>query len=161
MDKHRLLRGVLRLLCAFIDYLLLMLPVQFVLLFWIKTNALSADFLFRLLFAVYGVLMIEYNSGATLGKMLGRLKVVDRAGGKPTVLYVGLRELIRAMYLIPVAGWAAGLVSAILLFVRGTTLHDMAGSTRVIPSRITRKATGSIFTPAALPPPKSLGWTFP
>lgn len=36
------------------------------------------------------------------------------------------------MYLIPVAGWAAGLVSAILLFVRGTTLHDMAGSTRVI-----------------------------
>ena len=132
MDKHRLLRGVLRLLCAFIDYLLLMLPVQFVLLFWIKTNALSADFLFRLLFAVYGVLMIEYNSGATLGKMLGRLKVVDRAGSKPTVLYVGLRELIRAMYLIPVAGWAAGLVSAILLFVRGTTLHDMAGSTRVI-----------------------------
>ena len=44
--------------------------MQFVLLFWIKTNALSADFLFRLLFAVYGVLMIEYNSGATLGKML-------------------------------------------------------------------------------------------
>ena len=28
------------------------------------------------------------------------------------------------------------------------------GSTRVLPSLMTRKATGSIFTPAALPPPK-------
>ena len=113
MQNHRLLRGVLRLLCAFADYLLLMLPVQLVLLFWIGTNALSADFLFRLLFAVYGVLMVEYNQGATLGKMLGRLKVVDRAGGKPAVLYVGLRELIRAMYLIPIAGWAAALVFSV------------------------------------------------
>lgn len=132
MSSHKVLRGVTRLLCALIDYLILMLPVQFVLLFWIKTNALSADFLFRLLFAVYGVLMIEYNNGATLGKMIGRLKVVDRAGGKPTVLYTGLRELIRAMYLIPIVGWAAGLVSTVMLFVKGTTLHDMAGNSRVI-----------------------------
>jgi len=35
------------------------------------------------------------------------------------------------------------------------------GSTRVVPSRITRNATGSIFTPAPLPPPKSLGWVLP
>lgn len=131
-DRHRAVRGAMRLLCALIDYLLLLLPVQFVLLVWIGTNSLSADFLFRLLFAVYGVLMVEYNHGATLGKMIGRLKVVDRAGGRPVILYVGLRELIRAMYLIPVAGWAAGAVSAVLLFVRGTTLHDMAGNTRVI-----------------------------
>ena len=31
------------------------------------------------------------------------------------------------------------------------------GSTRVEPYRITKNATGSIFTPAPLPPPKSLG----
>ena len=35
------------------------------------------------------------------------------------------------------------------------------GSTRVTPSRMTKKATGSILTPAALPPPKSFGWVFP
>ena len=132
MKNHRMVRGVMRLLCAVIDELILMVPVQFVLLAWIQTNALSADFLFRLLFAVYGVLMVEYNNGATLGKKIGRLKVVDRAGGKPPVLYVGLRELIRAMYLIPVAGWIAGLISTILMFAAGTTLHDMAGNTRVI-----------------------------
>lgn len=132
MGSHKAVRGGMRLLCALVDYLLLMLPVQLVLLAWIGANTLSADFLFRLLFAVYGVLLVEYNQGATLGKMVGRLKVVDKAGGKPPILYVGLRELIRSMYLIPVAGWAAGLVSVVLLFVRGTTLHDMAGSTRVI-----------------------------
>lgn len=132
MQKKRLMRGIMRLLCAFVDYLLLLLPVQFVLLVWIGTNATSADFLFRILFAIYGVLMVEYNHGATLGKMVGRLKVVDRAGGKPPILYVGLRELIKAMYLIPLVGWAAGLVSIVLLFARGTTLHDMAGNTEVI-----------------------------
>ena len=132
MGGHKALRGVLRLLCALVDYLLLMLPVQLVLLYWIGADALSADFLFRLLFAVYGVLMVEYNNGATLGKKIGRLKVADRAGGKPPILYVGLRELIRAMYLIPVAGWIAGLVSVVMLFAAGTTLHDMAGNTRVI-----------------------------
>lgn len=132
MQKKRLMRGIMRLLCGFVDYLLLLLPVQFVLLVWIGTNATSADFLFRILFAIYGVLMVEYNHGATLGKMVGRLKVVDRAGGKPPILYVGLRELIKAMYLIPLVGWAAGLVSIVLLFVRGTTLHDMAGNTEVI-----------------------------
>lgn len=132
MAKRRLVQGGMRLLCALVDYLLLLLPVQFVLLVWIGTNTSSADFLFRILFAVYGVLMVEYNHGATLGKMLGRLKVVDRAGGKQAILYVGLRELVRAMYLIPLAGWAAGAISTVLMLTRGTTLHDMAGGTKVI-----------------------------
>ena len=44
----------------------------------------------------------------------------------------------------------------------GTAYGGIAtGSTRVVPSRITRNATGSIFTPAPLPPPKSLGWVLP
>ena len=81
MVSHKALRALMRLLCALIDYLVLMLPVQLVLLYWIGADPLSADFLFRLLFAVYGVLLVEYNHGATLGKMVGRLKVVDKAGG--------------------------------------------------------------------------------
>lgn len=107
MVSHKALRALMRLLCALIDYLVLMLPVQLILLCWIGADPLSADFLFRLLFAVYGVLLVEYNHGATLGKMVGRLKVVDKAGGKPAVLYVGLRELIRSMYLIPLPVAAA------------------------------------------------------
>lgn len=130
--KKRVMYGLLRLLCAAIDYLLLMLPVQLGMFGVLGVPARSVDFLFRLLFAVYGVLMIEYFHGATVGKYLGGLMVVDKTGGKATMLYVGLRELVRSMYLIPFAGWLAGLVSVVMLFWKGQTLHDMVGRTAVI-----------------------------
>lgn len=132
MSKKRIAAGFLRLLCAAIDYLLLMLPVQLVMFGIMGVGAGSVDFLFRLLFAVYGVVMIEYFHGATVGKYLGKLMVVDRTGGKAPMLYVGLRELVRSMYLIPVAGWIFGLISTVMLFWRGQTLHDLAGRTAVI-----------------------------
>ena len=98
----------------------------------LQQSVSNVDFLFRLLFAVYGVLMVEYNRGATLGKLFGKLMVIDRSGTKATMLYVGLRELVRSMYMIPVAGWLAGLVSVVLLFVNGRTLHDVVGNTQVV-----------------------------
>ncbi len=119
-------------MCALADLLLLLLPVQLLLLGVFQQDAGQVDFLFRLLFAVYGVLMVEYFEGATIGKRFGRLRVVDSSGGRPRMLYVGLRELVRSMYLIPAAGWLAGAVSVILLFYNGKTLHDMVGGTKVI-----------------------------
>ncbi len=132
MKKKNWMKALLRLGCGLIDYLLLLLPVQLVMLGAMQLTANQVDLLFRLLLAVYGVLMVEYNNGATIGKYLGRLMVVDRSGAKATMLYVGLRELVRSMYLIPVAGWIAGLISAVMLFVNGRTLHDMVGNTQVI-----------------------------
>ena len=122
----------MRLLCALIDLLLLLVPVQLLMLGVLGVSAQQVDFLFRLLFAVYGVLMVEYCNGATIGKRFGKLRVVDRSGAKPTMLYVGLRELIRSMYLIPVAGWIVGAVSVVMMLVNGRTLHDMVGNTQVI-----------------------------
>lgn len=58
MDKKRLVRGIMRLLCAFIDYVLVMFPVQFVMLYVMQIELSSVDFLFRLLLAVYGLLMV-------------------------------------------------------------------------------------------------------
>ena len=132
MKKSIGIKALLRLGCALIDCLLLLLPVQLVMLGIMQQDPSRIDFLFRLLFAVYGVLMIEYCDGATLGKRFGKLMVVDRSGAKATMLYVGLRELVRAMYLIPVVGWIAGCISALMMFVNGQTLHDMAGGTKVI-----------------------------
>ncbi len=132
MKNKKAAKGILRLGCGLIDYLLLLLPVQLVMLGIMQRSVSSVDFLFRLLFAVYGVLMVEYNHGDTLGKYLGKLMVVDQSGAKATVLYVGLRELVRAMYLIPVVGWIAGLVSVVMMFLWGKTLHDLAGGTKVI-----------------------------
>lgn len=132
MGNKGWLRAILRLFCGLIDYLLLLLPVQLVMLGVMQMDPLQVDLLFRLLFAVYGVLMIEYNNGATVGKSLGRLMVVDRTGTKATMLHVGLRELVRSMYLIPVVGWIAGLISVVMMFVKDQTLHDMVGNTQVI-----------------------------
>lgn len=78
MDKKRLVRGIMRLLCAFIDYVLVMFPVQFVMLYVMQIELSSVDFLFRLLLAVYGLLMVEYNKGATLHDMAGNTKVIFR-----------------------------------------------------------------------------------
>lgn len=132
MKKKLWIRGLLRLGCALIDYLLLLLPVQLVMLGMMQIEVSNVDLLFRLLLAVYGVLMIEYNHGATIGKHFGKLMVVDRTGTKATMMYVGLRELVRSMYLIPVAGWIAGLISVVMMFINGKTLHDMVGATQVI-----------------------------
>lgn len=132
MKKKKWICALMRLGCGLIDYLLLLLPVQLLMLGMMQLPAAQVDFLFRLLLAVYGVLMIEYNHGATIGKHLGRLMVVDRSGAKATMMYVGLRELVKTMYLIPVAGWIAGLISMVMLFVNGRTLHDMVGATQVI-----------------------------
>lgn len=132
MRRRLVVKAFLRLACGLIDYLLLLLPVQLVMLGILQQSVSNVDFLFRLLFAVYGVLMVEYNRGATLGKLFGKLMVIDRSGTKATMLYVGLRELVRSMYMIPVAGWLAGLVSVVLLFVNGRTLHDVVGNTQVV-----------------------------
>lgn len=132
MKKKVWIMALMRLGCALIDYLLLLLPVQLLMLGVMQLDSSRVDLLFRLLFAVYGVLMIEYNKGATVGKSLGHLMVIDRTGTKATMMYVGLRELIRSMYLIPVAGWIAGLVSVVMMFINGRTLHDMVGNTQVI-----------------------------
>lgn len=132
MAAKERLKCLMRLLCGMIDYLLVLLPVQLVMLGVMQLEASQVDLLFRLLFAVYGTLMIEYGGGATIGKRFGKLMVVDRAGIKASILYVGLRELVRSMYFIPIAGWIAGAVSLIMMLVNGRTLHDMVGNTMVI-----------------------------
>lgn len=132
MAEKKWLKCLMRLLCGVIDYLLVLLPVQLLMLGIMQRSAGEVDILFRLLFAVYGALMIEYCGGATVGKKFGRLMVVDRSGVKAPMLYVGLRELVKSMYLIPVAGWIAGAVSVVMMLAAGRTLHDMVGNTMVI-----------------------------
>ncbi|MDE7312427.1 MAG: RDD family protein [Eubacterium sp.] len=123
----------LRILCALLDAVVLMIPMQFVMLGVFRVPAAQAELLYKFLFAVYGALFMEYL-GATPGKYLGRLCCVDADGGKVPILYAGLRELVKSMYLIPVIGWLAATVSIVMMAVRkdGRTLHDLAGNTKVV-----------------------------
>ena len=123
---------LLRILCAMIDLLALMLPVQLVVLGVMGMSPAQAGYLFMLLWAVYGTLCCEITGGMTLGKYCGKLCVLDRDGSRPVMLYVGLRELTKAMYLQPIAGPVLALISLVLYWTRGTTLHDIIGRTRVV-----------------------------
>lgn len=124
---------VLRILCGVLDGMIVMIPIQMVMLGIFGVSSRQADLLFQLLFAVYGTLLTEYW-GQTAGKYFGRLCIQDAGGGKAPVLYVGIRELAKALYIIPVFGWTACAVSIVMMIVRkdGRTLHDFAGNTRVV-----------------------------
>ncbi|MCL2828523.1 MAG: RDD family protein [Oscillospiraceae bacterium] len=125
-------KSILRLLSALVDFIIIMVPVQLVLLGIIGVPERQANFLFQMLFAVYGVALISVANGQTVGKLLSRLTVRDKAGPKATFLYIGIRELTKAVYFIPIVGWAMGGVSAILMFLTGRALHDYIADTKVI-----------------------------
>lgn len=124
---------LLRILCTFLDAILIMIPLQFLMMGVFRVPASQADLLYQFLFAVYGALFTEYIGG-TPGKYLGKLCCVDVSGAKAPILYTGLRELVKSMYFIPVIGWLAAAVSIVMMTVRkdGRTLHDLAGNTKVI-----------------------------
>jgi len=130
--QNNIKKSILRLLAALVDFIIIMLPVQLVLMGVIGASELEADFLFRLLLAVYAVVMISITTyGQTVGKMLGKLAVRDSSGVKVLLMYTGLRELAKIIYFIPVIGWALGIVSIVFMFIKGRALHDYIGDTRV------------------------------
>lgn len=124
---------LLRILCGAVDFIIILIPIQFVMMGVFNVSTGQADLLFKLLFAVYAALMTEYW-GKTVGKYFGKLRVVDVSGVKPSILYVGLRELTKTLYLVPYVGAALLLISLIMMAVRrdGRTLHDLVGNTKVV-----------------------------
>ena len=123
---------IIRILSFLIDVLIIMLPVQIVMIGIIGVQINQLNMLFSFLFAVYGTLFCEYMNGATPGKYFGKIAVIDRADVKPTIMYLGMRELIKGFYFTPWIGWILALVSLLMLFVNGNTLHDIAGQTKVV-----------------------------
>jgi uncharacterized RDD family membrane protein YckC len=125
--------GVIRLLCAAIDGIIVAFPVIFIMvkLFGVSDN--QAELLMKLLFAVYGVLFMEYMNGATPAKKLGKIRVVSLDGSKPSLMEYGMRELVKSLYFIPLIGWVLFIISSIMMFTgSGRTLHDKVASTRVV-----------------------------
>lgn len=124
---------LIRLLCGCLDFLVVMIPVQFVMMGIFQVSTGQADLLFKLLSAVYATLFTEYW-GKTPGKYFGRLRVVDESGQKPVMLYLGLRELTKTLYFVPYVGAVLLAVSLVMMFVRkdGRALHDFVGNTRVV-----------------------------
>ena len=124
---------LLRICAGLLDAVIISMPVQLFLVSMFALPDAQVNFLYCTLFAVYGTLFTEYVNGRTLGKILAKTKVISSDGTKPEMLYIGLREMVKAMYLVPFVGWAVGIISGcMMLFGNGRTLHDIIGNTRVI-----------------------------
>lgn len=124
---------LLRILCGAVDFIIVLVPIQFIMMGVFHISTGQADLLFKLLFAVYGTLLTEYW-GKTAGKFFGKLCVVDISGEKPAIFYMGLRELTKSLYLVPYAGAVLGVISILMMVIRkdGRTLHDLVGNTKVV-----------------------------
>ena len=132
VQKNKIRKGILRLLSALVDFIIIMLPVQLLLMGVIGASEREATFLFQMLFAVYGVVMVTTTKyGQTIGKMLSKTAVRDSTGIKAVLMYTGMRELTKLLYFIPFLGWGIGLISIILMFIKGRALHDYIADTGV------------------------------
>jgi len=125
-------KSILRLLSALVDFIIIMLPVQLIMLGVLGVDERSANFLFTMLFAIYGVVMISITEhGQTVGKIISKTAVRDSTGIKAVLMYTGIRELTKLLYFIPLVGWGIGLISIVLMFIKGKALHDYVADTRV------------------------------
>ena len=122
----------LRCACFFIDLLLVMVPVQALTLWLLHMELAQAQTYFTLLLAIYGTVTASAFGGVTAGKFFGKLVILDRDGSEAPLLYLGLRELTKGMYLLPLAGPVLLLTSLVLYAIKGTTLHDIVGRTQVV-----------------------------
>lgn len=123
---------ILRLLCQLIDSLIWLLPVQFIIVGVFGVPEMQALFLFTVLLAVYETICIISFKGRTLGKYLGKMHVIDKDMTYPTALYIGLRSLTKALYLLPFFGAVVALISLGMYITKGLSLHDIVGRTTVV-----------------------------
>jgi len=123
---------LIRILSFVVDYIIVAIPIIFIMMMYFKTSSNETELLFQLLLAVYGALFMEYMDGATIGKRIGKIKVVSVDNTKPTLVEYGMRELIKSLYIIPIIGWVLALISMVMLFLRdGRTIHDYITNTKV------------------------------
>lgn len=135
--SHRLAGPVLRMLALLIDWMIVTAGWSMVSVALGFVAILSADAARAVMIVGYFVvsqgygMFFEYRwRGATPGKRVMRLRVIDERGLRLTLAQVVLRNLLRAIDTLP-AGYLAGGAAA-LLSRRGQRLGDLAAGTLVI-----------------------------
>ena len=132
IKKNNTRKSILRILAVAVDFIILVFPVQLIMLGVIGASVFISNFLFTLLFAVYGVAMVSITTyGQTAGKMFSKTAVRDSTGTKAVLMYTGLRELTKILYFIPFIGWAVGVASIVVMFITGRAIHDYLSDTSV------------------------------
>jgi uncharacterized RDD family membrane protein YckC len=81
----------------------------------VTDNVLFASILFQSLYVIYGTVM-ETFLGATVGKLIFRLRVVGDQGQRPPLRSIALRNLMKVMELLPIPLSLAIPLPLLLLF---------------------------------------------
>jgi len=142
------MKKILRLLCALVDWIVVMFASQIVLigLFGVPLDeSFTAQTFFMLVYCVYNGLFLRYMNGQTPGKAIGRLVVAElpleegenfsknfNRRQKPGLHVLFMRESCKALYFFPLIGWVAGLVAVVMILFGKEPLHDRLSQTVVV-----------------------------
>lgn len=122
------MKNIARALAFLIDGLLIFLPASMLLSIFLENTSI-ANFLPQLLFAVYNVVALTSFQGKTIGKYFAGLRVVGQQDG---ALYLGIREVFKLLYFIPIVGIILFVISSLFLLLGKKALHDYAGMSSVL-----------------------------
>lgn len=125
------LLGIVRTLSFLIDIIIVYFPSVVLLQLVFNMNIQTADLFAQILYLLYAVIIGNSTKGKSLGKMFSKQRVIYY-NHKPDLVYVGLRELPKMLYFLPHFGFIFVLLTIVLFFWKGTTLHDLIGGSEVI-----------------------------
>ncbi|BDG67515.1 MULTISPECIES: RDD family protein [Enterococcus] len=118
---------LLRLLAFLIDCMIIFLPST-MLSYLLMVPAGVTIVLPQLLFVVYNMICLSSFEGKTIGKHFAKLVVFTN---QRNILTVGMREVAKLLYFLPMIGWLFFTGSFFLYLGTKKTLHDILGQSVV------------------------------
>ena len=124
---------VYRLLIYIIDYLIFFVSIYLILnqLFLIPTW--TAYKYAIVVFTIYQVIFTYFMNGQTLGKKIGKVKVIASNGGELSFYQVLSREVAKVTYIIPVIGLVLIAMNIVYsLIYERKLVHDFLTNTKLV-----------------------------
>lgn len=129
---------LLRVLCGGIDIILVYVTSLVIIQTFFDLPLNFSDLYAQLIYVLYASIMSVTFKGQTIGKMIGKEKVIYRGGTEESFLIVGLRELAKGLYFLPVIGIPLFIISISLAFFgSGRMIHDYIGGSKVVLTTVT------------------------
>ncbi len=85
-------------------------------------------FLPQIVFVMYNTICISSFEGKTVGKFFSKIVVYTESRN---ILSVGMRELSKLLYFLPIVGWLFLASSIVCILFTKKTLHDLLGQSMV------------------------------
>ncbi|MBL1229764.1 RDD family protein [Enterococcus sp. BWB1-3] len=119
---------VQRVLAAIIDWIVIYLPLYF-LVNAVSSGYFTPEIVTAALFIIYHVVAVHSFCGKTIGKSFAKIKVKDTG---ISIMDDSVREVVKILYFLPILGWIVGLISIVLYFKTEKFLHDITAKSEVV-----------------------------